>query len=160
MHGAIRQQVPARYNNIEKEINKGSGWIYLPKKSHIAFLFFSRLFDFMQITTLQSYILDQVSSFDSSLSSYTATKQVGLLNGGFTASQAITSIVWGSLSDIPWIGRKPIFLFGLLGSSISCVGLGFSQTFTQALGFRVLAGAINGNGGIRYNAILLRRTGD
>lgn len=145
MHGAIWRGTLGEYEKEDEETT----WRSLPEKRRLANIFTSRLFDFIQITALQSYILDQIRSFDYSISDAQASRQVGMLNGGFTAAQAITSIFWGRISDIPWIGRKPILLSGLIGSAIASVGLGFSQKFSQALGFRMLGGAINGNGGIR-----------
>lgn len=55
-------------------------------------------------------------------------------------------MVWGRLSD--HIGRKPCVLLGLLGSALSILGFGFSETFESALMFRVLAGCLNGNVGV------------
>lgn len=41
-----------------------------------------------------------------------------------------------------------MLLIGLSGTMISCLGFGFSTTFWQALIFRMLGGALNGNVGV------------
>ncbi|KAE9364271.1 MFS general substrate transporter, partial [Stipitochalara longipes BDJ] len=130
-----------------------STWLSLPEKPHFTYLFASRLFDFIHLTAIQSYVLDQIKSFDTSISDAKASQQLGLLNGGFTAAQAVTSMLWGRVSDIPWFGRKPVLLAGLLGTAFSCIGLALSKSFSQALAFRILAGAVNGNGGISITII-------
>jgi MFS family permease len=55
-------------------------------------------------------------------------------------------MLWGQISDRR--GRKNVILFGLAGATLSCIGFGFSKTFTQALIFRSLGGALNGNVGV------------
>ena len=55
-------------------------------------------------------------------------------------------MLWGQMSDRK--GRKNVILLGLAGATLSCIGFGFSTTFTQALIFRSLGGALNGNVGV------------
>jgi MFS family permease len=50
---------------------------------------------------------------------------------------------WGSISDK--IGRKPTLLFGLAGTMLSNMLMGFAGNFWMALGARVLGGLLNGN---------------
>lgn len=71
---------------------------------------------------------------------------MGIIQGVFAAAQLCTAMLWGRESDIR--GRKTIILFGLAGTALSCIGFGFSTTFTQALIFRSLGGALNGNVGV------------
>ncbi|CAK7215656.1 hypothetical protein SBRCBS47491_002555 [Sporothrix bragantina] len=52
-------------------------------------------------------------------------------------------MVWGRLADSPRFGRKTVLMIGLAGTSF-----GFSQSFWQALFFRSLGGATNGNVGV------------
>jgi MFS family permease len=156
MHGAIWRKASHELSDAEKEDDEGSTWLSLPEKSHLAILFTSRLFDFVQIIAIQTYVLDQLKSFDGLISDSKASQQVGLLNGSFTAAQALTSLLWGRLSDVAGVGRRPVFLIGLLGSVMACIGFGFSQSFLQALFCRIIGGAINGNGGIRYVDFLKR----
>ncbi|KAG0646677.1 hypothetical protein D0Z07_7401 [Hyphodiscus hymeniophilus] len=123
MHGKILQRARISWRRVDTDNAKDSTWLSLPSKPHLAHIFFSRLFDFVHLTAIQSYLLDQLKSFSPSISNSIASKQLGLLNGGFTAAQAITTFC--------------------------CVGLGLSRTFEQAIAWRILAGAASGNGGIR-----------
>ena len=70
-----------------------------------------------------------------------------MLQGGFTAAQIVTAIVWGRVADQEWSGRKTVLLIGLVGTGISCVGLSFARSFGEATAWRVLGGAINGTVG-------------
>ena len=45
----------------------------------------------------------------------------------FYATEAITVLQWSRLSD--HIGRKPVLLFGLLGTMLSILAFGLSRTF-------------------------------
>lgn len=73
------------------------------------------------------------------------------MQGSFAAAQLCTAMLWGRFSDRG--GRKRILLIGLSGTMISCVGFGFSKTFWQALLFRMLGGALNGNVGVMRTMI-------
>jgi MFS family permease len=64
------------------------------------------------------------------------------------AAQFLTAMMWGKIADSPRAGRKVVLLVGLVGTCVSCVGFGFSKTFVQALCFRTIGGATNGNIGV------------
>ena len=66
------------------------------------------------------------------------------MQGAFAAAQLCTAMLWGRWSDLG--GRKRVLMIGLFGTMISCIGFGFSKKFYQALIFRMMAGALNGNG--------------
>ncbi|KAF2658148.1 MFS general substrate transporter [Lophiostoma macrostomum CBS 122681] len=119
----------------------------MPHKTQIFILFLSRLVDFWQMSSLQSYMVYQLRAFDSALSEATISHQAGILQGSFTAAQIITSVLWGRAADSPTMGRKSVLLIGLVGTAISCVGVGFSATFGQAVLWRLLGGAVNGTVG-------------
>lgn len=70
------------------------------------------------------------------------------MQGGFAAAQLCTAILWGRLADSDLGGRKRVLLIGLSGTALSCIGFGFSTSFWQALFFRMLGGALNGNVGV------------
>lgn len=53
---------------------------------------------------------------------------------------------WGGLSDR--VGRKPILLFGCLGTIMSLLIVGLSTNFWMALAGRALGGLLNGNVGV------------
>ncbi len=90
----------------------------------------------------------QLKWFDPSLPDSTISAQAGVLHASFTAAQFITAMIWGRVADSSVAGRKTVLLIGLLGTSFSCLGFGFSTTFWQALLFRTLGGMTNGNIGV------------
>lgn len=57
-------------------------------------------------------------------------------------------MLWGRLADSSHFGRKTVVLIGVIGTMLSCIGFGLSRTFWQALLFRSLGGATNGNVGV------------
>lgn len=73
------------------------------------------------------------------------------MQGAFAAAQLCTAMLWGRFSDKA--GRKRILLLGLSGTALSCLGFGFSTSFYQALCFRMLGGALNGNVGVMRTMI-------
>ncbi len=110
-------------------------------------LFLARFADFFQQSSLQSYMFYQLKSFDPSLSDSTLSWQTGILQGSFTATQVVTSIFWGWIADKPYCGRRLVLLIGLIGTGISCVAVGYSTSFIEAVIWRALGGAINGTVG-------------
>lgn len=92
-----------------------------------------------------------LKSFDTSLPDSTIASQAGIMQGAFAAAQLCTAMLWGRFSDAH--GRKKALLIGLSGTTISCLGFGFSTTFWQALLFRMIGGATNGNVGVMRTMI-------
>lgn len=123
-------------------------WMTLPRKSQLALLGLCRVFDFLQIASLQAYMFYQLKSFDENLSDSDVSTQAGLLQGAFTAAQFATAIPWGRVADAEWGGRRFVLLVGLVGTAISCLGVAFSTSFAQAVFWRSFGGAINGTVGI------------
>ncbi|KAF1349617.1 major facilitator superfamily domain-containing protein, partial [Delphinella strobiligena] len=122
-------------------------WLNMPNKGQLAILSLSRFVDFFQTAALQTYMVHQLKSFDPELPDSVISHQAGLLQGAFTASQIITSILWGRAADQPGVGRKLVLNIGLIGTALGCIGVGFSSTFHQAVVWRMLSGAINGTVG-------------
>lgn len=128
-------------------------WMSLPRKKQLAILGLCRVFDFLQIASLQAYMFYQLKSFDQDLSDSDVSTQAGILQGAFTAAQFATAIPWGRVADAEWGGRKFVLLVGLLGTAVSCLGVAFSTSFAQAVFWRSFGGAINGTVGIIRTAI-------
>lgn len=63
---------------------------------------------------------------------------VGLLAASFSIMQFIFSPIWGRLSDK--IGRKPVILISLIGTSISLLGFGFARSIVWLFITRIIAG--------------------
>ena len=123
-------------------------WLSLPRKSQLCILFLCRLFDFLQVASLQAYLFYQLKSFDSELSDAAISSQAGIMQGCFTGAQVATAMLWGKAADSSSGGRKLVLLVGLLGTAVSCLGYGFATTFVQAALWRAFGGAINGTVGI------------
>lgn len=123
-------------------------WMSLPHKGQLALLGLCRVFDFLQIASLQAYMFYQLKSFDPNLSDSDVATQAGILQGAFTAAQFATAIPWGRVADAEWGGRKFVLLVGLCGTAVSCLGVAWSTSFAQAVFWRSFGGAINGTVGI------------
>jgi hypothetical protein len=122
-------------------------WRNMPRKLQILILALSRLVDFWQMASFQSCMVFQLRSFDTALPSSVISYQAGILTGAFTSAQIVTSILWGRAADSPSLGRKNVILIGLVGTGISCIGVGFSSKFWEAVVWRVMGGAVNGTVG-------------
>ncbi|TFK35576.1 major facilitator superfamily transporter [Crucibulum laeve] len=70
----------------------------------------------------------------------------GLIESLFFVTEALTVLQWSRVSD--HIGRKPVILIGLIGSSISMLCFGLSRTFWALVVSRCLCGLLNGNIGV------------
>lgn len=70
----------------------------------------------------------------------------GVLVSLYFAAEAATILQWSRLSD--YIGRKPVLLFGLLGTIISIILFGLSRSFWALVFSRCLNGMLNGNIGV------------
>jgi MFS family permease len=123
-------------------------WMSLPRKGQLALLGLCRVFDFLQVASLQAYMFYQLKSFDENLSDSDVATQAGILQGAFTAAQFATAIPWGRVADAEWGGRRFVLLVGLVGTAVSCLGVAFSTSFAQAVFWRSFGGAINGTVGI------------
>lgn len=99
-------------------------------------------------TSIQSYMFYQLKWFDPTLPDSVVSSQAGVLHASFTAAQLFTAMLWGRVADSSRAGRKTVVLIGLAGTAASCVGFGLSTSFWQALVFRSLGGATNGNVGV------------
>ncbi|GJC89182.1 putative membrane protein YCR023C [Colletotrichum liriopes] len=133
---------------VKPDKPKPVAWRDLPKKQQLLVITLTRLSEPLVQTSLQSYMFYQLKWFDPSLPDSVISSQAGVLHASFTAAQFITAMVWGRLADSKRFGRKTVLMIGLLGTCLSCVGFGFSQTFAQALVFRCIGGATNGNVGV------------
>lgn len=128
-------------------------WASLPKKGQLAVLTIARLSEPLTERSLAAYMFYQLRSFNPSLPDSTITRQGGMLTASFAAAQFVTAVWWGRAADTPWIGRKRVLLVGLFGTCVSCIGVGFSKSFAQALFFRACAGCLNGNVGVMRTMI-------
>lgn len=75
----------------------------------------------------------------------------GMVTSAFTLAEFATGVMWGRLSDK--IGRKPVLLFGLVGTAISVLTFGFAPNLPVALFARALGGLLNGNIGVLQTTV-------
>jgi MFS family permease len=70
----------------------------------------------------------------------------GIIESSFAVAQLASALLWARLSDK--VGRKPVLLFGLVGSAISSIWFGMSLSYASALAARTICGLLNGNVGV------------
>ena len=132
-------------------------WRSLPSKSQLAILTLARLSEPLTQTSLQAYMFYMLKSFPDTSSSASGgipsdalvARQAGILAASFTGAQ----FLWGRVADSASMGRKRVILIGLLGSAVGTLGFGFSRSFAQAVGWRVVGGMLNGNIGVMRTMI-------
>jgi MFS family permease len=132
---------PALDRNSLK-ITPPASWASLPNKGQLAIITSIRVVDFFQIASLQACMYKHLESFNTSSTSNSISAQVGFLQGAFTATQMLSAFWWGRVADTA--GRKPVLLIGLIGTSISYIGVAFSRSYEALLIWRIFAGSING----------------
>lgn len=71
------------------------------------------------------------------------SKYSGYMAASFAFCQFLFAVHWGKTSDK--IGRKPVLIIGLIGTSACLLVFGFSKNFYTAFAARAIAGALNGN---------------
>ena len=75
----------------------------------------------------------------------------GMVTSAFALAEAMSSSIWGRLSDK--FGRKLILLSGLAGTGRSMLVFGFAQSLPTALIARALGGLLNGNIGVLQTTV-------
>lgn len=135
-------------SDLESPRQKDVTWSSLPKKSQLAVIVLARLAEPLTERSLTSYLFYQLRWFDQSLDESTIAYRAGLLTAVFAAAQCATAMLWGHAADNPRFGRKGTIMLGLIGSSMSSIGMGLTTSFAGAVGFRIMAGLLNGNIGV------------
>ena len=98
------------------------------------------------------YIYYMVQSFHITDDDKQISFYAGLVTSAFALAEAMSSGIWGRLSDK--LGRKPILLVGLAGTSLSMLVFGFAHNLQTALIARALGGLLNGNIGVLQTTVL------
>ena len=69
--------------------------------------------------------------------------QVGLLMATYSFAQFLSAPAWGRLSDR--VGRRPVLVVTLVGSTVAYVGLAFADSLVMLFAARAFGGAMAGN---------------
>lgn len=102
-------------------------------------------------TSLFPYMYFMIRDFNVAKDMAEIATYSGYLSASFSFFQFLCCIHWGKASDK--IGRKPILLVGLLGTSLSLLLFGFSPNIYVAFLARSLMGVLNGNIAVLRTAI-------
>ncbi|KAF5022359.1 hypothetical protein F66182_5587 [Fusarium sp. NRRL 66182] len=97
------------------------------------------------------YIYYMIQDFNITDDSSKISVYAGMVTSAFTLAEFSTGVLWGRLSDK--IGRKPVLLFGLLGTALSVLVFGFAPSLPVALFARALGGLLNGNIGVLQTTV-------
>lgn len=97
------------------------------------------------------YIYYMIESFHITDNEERIAFYVGMVISAFALAEAMSSCLWGRMSDK--FGRKLILLGGLAGTGISMLVFGFASNIYMALLARALGGLLNGNIGVLQTTI-------
>ncbi|KAI9893956.1 MAG: hypothetical protein M1814_005509 [Vezdaea aestivalis] len=97
------------------------------------------------------YVYYMVSSFEITSDDRQTAIYAGMVTSAFAFAEFSTGMLWGRLSDR--VGRKPVLLSGLAGTSLSMIMFGFSPSLPMALVARALGGLLNGNIGVLQTTV-------
>ena len=97
------------------------------------------------------YIYYMIESFQITNDESRIALYVGMVISAFALAEAMSSCLWGRMSD--HFGRKRILLCGLAGTGISMLAFGFATNIYVALLARALGGLLNGNIGVLQTTI-------
>ncbi len=75
----------------------------------------------------------------------------GMLITSFAFAEFSTGVVWGRISDK--VGRKPVLIFGLVGTVLSMIIFGFATNLQTAVIARAIGGLLNGNVGVLQTTV-------
>src|SRR3989338_5559637 len=103
-----------------KTRKRPSTWMNMNKKAALSTVFLVVLIDLIGF----GIVLPNLAFFAAGYGASAFT--VGLLYSSYSFAQLFFSPVWGALSDR--IGRRPVMIASTLGSSLSYVLLGFSNS--------------------------------
>ncbi|EMD68175.1 hypothetical protein COCSADRAFT_33137 [Bipolaris sorokiniana ND90Pr] len=117
----------------------------------MAVLALCRICEPIAFMSIFPYAYFMVESFMSGQSSAQISMYTGMVTSSFAFMECISGIFWGRLSDR--VGRKKVLLGGLLGTGLSMLLFGFSQSLPMALIARALGGLLNGNIGVLQTTV-------
>ena len=115
----------------------GEGSNAIMKKSPLIIIFFTVFIDLVGFGIVLPLLPFYAQTFGAT------ALLVGLLSTSFSLMQFLFAPLWGRLSDR--VGRRPIILLGLLGSSVSYLVFGLANSLLVLFLSRILAGIAGAN---------------
>ena len=97
------------------------------------------------------YAYRMIESFNIATDPDQISIYAGMLITSFAFAEFSTGIVWGRVSDK--VGRKPVLIFGLMGTALSMIIFGFATNLQTAIIARALGGLLNGNVGVLQTTV-------
>ncbi|KAJ9071376.1 hypothetical protein DSO57_1037539 [Entomophthora muscae] len=110
-----------------------------------------RVADPLSFTVLFPFVYFMVKDFHLTENDGEVGFYVGFIASSFAVAQTMSGIPWGMLSDR--IGRRPVILMGLVGTSISLFMFGLSKSLPWAIVTRSMCGLLSGNVGVIKSAM-------
>ncbi|KAJ7473389.1 major facilitator superfamily domain-containing protein [Mycena latifolia] len=117
----------------------------------LAILMLVQLCDPLAAQSIHPYINQLVSELDITGGDERKVGYYAGLGSLFFLTEAFTVLQWSRASDR--LGRKPILLIGLFGTSVSMLCFGLSRTFWALVASRCITGLMNGNIGVMKSAM-------
>ncbi|RSL63771.1 hypothetical protein CEP54_005005 [Fusarium duplospermum] len=122
-----------------------------PTKQMFVLVACCRICEPIAFMSIFPYIYYMIEDFNITDDSSKISVYAGMVTSAFTLAEFSTGVLWGRLSDK--IGRKPVLLFGLLGTALSVLVFGFAPSLPVALFARALGGLLNGNIGVLQTTV-------
>ena len=97
------------------------------------------------------YAYRMIETFELTENEDQISMYAGMLITAFAFAEFSTGMIWGRISDR--LGRKPVLIMGLIGTSVSMVSFGFAKTLPGAIIARALGGLLNGNVGVLQTTV-------
>lgn len=97
------------------------------------------------------YAYRMIETFELTENENQISMYAGMLITAFAFAEFSTGMIWGRISDR--LGRKPVLIMGLIGTSLSMVAFGFAKTLPGAIIARALGGLLNGNVGVLQTTV-------
>ena len=97
------------------------------------------------------YAYRMIESFNIARDPNQISIYAGMLITSFAFAEFSTGVIWGRISDK--IGRKPVLIFGLVGTALSMLIFGFATNLQTAILARALGGLLNGNVGVLQTTV-------
>ena len=101
--------------------------------------------------SLFPYAYHMIETFNVTQDDSQVAIYAGMLITAFAFAEFSTGMIWGRISDR--IGRKPVLIMGLVGTTLSMISFGFATNLPCAVAARALGGLLNGNVGVLQTTV-------